>query len=183
MCSGWSWEVVSNDTRLNHTAYKRMTNTARTFVQALNEALDICMAARSQRLHAGRGHRRDGRRLWRHPRPVGEVWRGARARHAALRGSHHRCVGRLGHDGHAPRGRDHVRRLPGRVLRPARQQCGQDALHVRRPVQGVDRRAHGLRRRLWRRTRITHSRSKAGSSTCRAWSSWRRPRRPTPRGC
>ena len=58
-------------------------------------------------------------------------------RHADLRAGDRRHGDRRRADGAAARGRDHVRRLRRRLLRPDRQRAGQVPLHDRRPGDSV----------------------------------------------
>ena len=96
-------------------------------------------------LRRGRGGRRG--RLQGHDRAPRGVRARARARHADLGERARRDGDRRGR-GRAPaRRRDHVRRLPRQCVRPARQPCGEAALHVGRAARPAARGALRARRR------------------------------------
>ena len=90
------------------------------------------MRARCERGRAGRG-RGARRHFWPVPRPAAGIRRGARDRHADLRGDHHGRRGRHGADRTAAGGRNAGGRFRPVRDRRNRQSGGEEPLHVRRP--------------------------------------------------
>src|SRR5438067_4452991 len=101
-------------------------------------------ARRSRRLPR-RGRGRGGRRVQDDGGPVGTVRPQTRARHADLRAGHHRRGDGRGDDGAAAHRRDHVLRLPRRLLGHGGERDRQGALHVGRADDPASGHPHGER--------------------------------------
>ena len=161
----------------------RLRVTEATYQEAVNRAIADELEADDDVFLLGEdvGGRR--RRVQDDRGPPGALRRASRARHADLRAGDRRDGDRRRGPGPAAAGRDHVRRLRGRLLRPDRQPAGQVPVHDGRAGAAAgDDPARQRRRRRLRRAALAAGRELV-PQRARAQDSSRRPRRPTPTRC